>query len=151
MQWTEKAKWKYVIIFFVYFPICICREEAKYCYENLDSGCVQYEYPDESNQNPADHDDDEMDICTTPPPPSIIDESSNVIESRPFGNINYFTPSSPQELSFQSRCNSFPINFRSSRSTKLDFSESCIHKKTSNSGKHQSTYIVCCIAFWNLE
>lgn len=28
-----------------------------------------------------------MDICTTPPPPSIIDEPSNVIESRPFGKI----------------------------------------------------------------
>lgn len=61
------------------------REQARYCYENQESGCVQYEYPDDTNQNQNACDDDEMDICTTPPPPSIIDEPASVVESRTFG------------------------------------------------------------------
>lgn len=65
-----------------------CRNEAKYCYENLETGSVQYAYPDETNQNEIVRDDDEMDICTTPPPPSIIDEPSNIVESRSFGKCS---------------------------------------------------------------
>lgn len=65
--------------------LSIRREEAKYSYENLESGCVQFEYPGESEPTQdAANDDDEMDICTTPPPPSNIDEPGNAVE---FGNF----------------------------------------------------------------
>lgn len=47
-----------------------CREKALYCYENEETGDIQWEYPqlEIPASEEVDTADDAMDICTTPPP-----------------------------------------------------------------------------------
>ena len=59
---------------FYYGFVCVYhynfREKAAYCYENTETGEIQWEYPQMENTETAseESDDDAMDICTTPPP-----------------------------------------------------------------------------------
>lgn len=54
------------IISFLYFVwVFSFRKNSQYCYKNLASGEIQWEYPGVDLKS---EESDEMDICTTPPP-----------------------------------------------------------------------------------
>lgn len=51
---------------FLYVSIgCDFRKKSQYCYKNLTTGDIRWEYPEKDSKT---DDADEMDICTTPPP-----------------------------------------------------------------------------------
>lgn len=62
-----------------------CREKALYCYENTDTGEIQWEYPQlETTETASDNvaiADDAMDICTTPPPNEHEDLTATVFQT----------------------------------------------------------------------
>lgn len=62
-----------------------CREKALYCYENTETGEIQWEYPQmEATETASDNvaiADDAMDICTTPPPNEHEDLTATVFQT----------------------------------------------------------------------
>lgn len=62
-----------------------CREKALYCYENTETGEIQWEYPQTETADTASDNvpmaDDAMDICTTPPPNEHEDLTATVFQT----------------------------------------------------------------------
>lgn len=70
----EQTHYKFNETLFLYAVFCVVynfREKEQYCYENTETGEIQWEYPDLEQPSMQENnvlDDDEMDISTTPPP-----------------------------------------------------------------------------------
>lgn len=81
-------------LFIVYF-----RSKSQYCYENITTGHMQWEYPvpveDQPQQQAADTDDDEMDICTTPPPNDELHDAAGPLNGKTFIRCNLHRDRNP--------------------------------------------------------
>lgn len=85
---------------FYYRFVCVyrynCREKALYCYENTETGEIQWEYPQMEITETASENvaiaDDAMDICTTPPPNEHEDLTATIFQTN--GKLS-FIPNIP--------------------------------------------------------
>lgn len=81
---------------FLYVSIgCDFRKKSQYCYKNLTTGDIRWEYPE--NVKPTD-DAEEMDISTTPPP--NIDEQLKLEQTMDNQKINCVTGWFEQPVAF---------------------------------------------------